>query len=377
MRKSVWRRLGNRGFTILEVLVSVGILSLILLMLVSLTNQTSATWRYTTAKAEQFRQARVAFENMTGKISQATLNTYWDYGYDSSGFPTRYERRSELRFSCGPATSLIGATGFGTRTTHSVFFHAPLGLVHPSYPDHHGLEGLLNVWGYYVELNSDADQRPAFLSKAVPLVPLRYRHRLMEFMQASELMSTYGYTSGLDGGLPASVSYQGSEWYRIPVNTSASLSRPIAENVIALIITPRLSKRDELELRAGSIETDFSPLSPRYLYDSALTMNAGQTRSDGRTNPKNQLPPLLQVTMVAIDEASAMRLRLVASSGDFFKVGAKFVDTTKYTGDLVVQPTGTADISLENTLISKRVNYRIFTTNIPIRAAKWSRDQIN
>jgi uncharacterized protein (TIGR02599 family) len=369
-------RSGRFAFTLVEVMVSTAVLVLILLILVSITNQVSATWRYTTAKSEQFRESRAAFETMTTKISQAMLNTYWDYGYDSSGLPVRYERRSELRFVSGVASSLLGGTT-PTRPTHAAFFHAPLGVVGPTSLQYQGLEGLLNVWGYYVELNSDSVLRPAFLSSAKPPVPLRHRFRLMEFMQPSEQLRTYGFTSGLDGVVPAATTYRGYGWFSDAVRNTPALSRPVAENIVALIITPRLSKRDEQEVKGTSVDNDTSPLAPRYSYDSALTMNAGQTKSDARTNPKNQLPPVVQVTMVAIDEISAARLNLTSSSGDVFKLNGKFVDTTKYTSDLIVQPDGAADVSLENHLISRKINYRIFTSNIPIRAAKWSRDQVN
>ena len=130
-------------------------------------------------------------------------------------------------------------------------------------------------------------------------------------------------------------------------------------------------------MKGGASEIDSSPLAPKYSYDSSLTKNDGQAGTDPRINPKNQLPPVLQITMVAIDETSAARLNLGTATGDIFKLKGKFADTTKYTGDLVVQPGGAADVSLENTLIGKKVNYRIFTTNVPIRAAKWSRDQVN
>jgi len=49
---------------------------LLLLILVSMTNAIRNTWSHTTAAAEQFRDAREAFESITRKLSQATLNTY-------------------------------------------------------------------------------------------------------------------------------------------------------------------------------------------------------------------------------------------------------------------------------------------------------------
>ena len=360
-----------KGFTLVEVLLSTAIIAVLILILVSITGQTSATWRYTTAKIEQFRESRDAFETITTKVSQATLNTYWDY--DNMTLPKRYERRSELRFISGPASSLLGnGPANTTRVTHCVFFHAPLGYADTG--TYKGLEGLLNVWGYYLELNSDKTTRPAFVNSMPSPPPERFRFRLMEFMQPSDQLLTYSYTSGSGaGGVAAAISYQGKDWFKTPVNNSAStLSRPVAENIIALIITPRLSKRDEQQFNNSS--PDYSPLSPDYSYDSSLTQNAGQSSTDPRTNPKNQLPPVVQITMVAIDETSAARLNLNSASGDIFSLSSKFSDTTKYTGDLKFQ---TGGASLENTLISMKVNYRIFTSNVPIRAAKWSRDQTN
>ncbi|MCE9611795.1 MAG: Verru_Chthon cassette protein C [Chthoniobacter sp.] len=367
----------HAGFTLVEVMVSTAILMLLLIILFAVTNQTSNSLRYTRGKIEQFREARAAFETITSKVSQATLNTYWDYGFDSSGLPSRYERRSELRFISGQQKDLLGTGTGGSRLSHAVFFHAPLGLVDAASPQYHGLEGLLNIWGYYVELNSDKNFRPAFINSAPVKPPERFRFRLMELMLPSERLSTYGYTTGISGGIPSAVSYQGKDWFRDAVSGTPAASRPVAENIVALIVTPRLSKRDEQEIKGSSTELDTSPLAPRYTYDSALTMNDGQTTSDPRTNPKNQLPPILQITMVAIDEVSAARLNLTATSGDVFKLSNKFADTSKYTKDLVINPTGAVDASLENALISKRVSYRVFTTNVPIRAAKWSRAQVN
>jgi len=368
-------------------MLSTAIISLILLVLVSVTSQTSSTWRYTTGKIEQFRESRAAFETITTKISQATLNTYWDY--DSPTLPTRYERRSELRFISGQASqgadALLGngsteSGGTSYRVTQCLFFHAPLGIADRA--DYKGLENLLNVWGYFVEFRDDKKLRPSFVTDATS--PPKFRFRLMEFMQPSENLPTYLYTSGLDGSKPKSAGYVDKTWFKTAVNASSSPSRPVAENIIALILTPRLSKSDELaynKANGGSSNPDISPLAPLYSFDSTKVKNSGVTVSDAKAlkqiNPKNQLPPVIQVTMVAIDEVSASRLRLDAGKSDIFKLSGKFTDTSKYTADLVVKPGAAADASLENTLIDKKVSYRFFTTNIPIRAAKWSREQVN
>ena len=94
-----------RAFTLIEVMVSTAVIGMLVLILATITNETSLIWRRTTAKAEQFREVRAAFEHMTTTLGQATLNTY--YAYDDPDAPRRYERRSELRFICGPTTELL------------------------------------------------------------------------------------------------------------------------------------------------------------------------------------------------------------------------------------------------------------------------------
>jgi uncharacterized protein (TIGR02599 family) len=156
------------GFTLVELLVSTALLTGLMLILVSILDQTQKTWRFTRTKVEQFSGARAAFESMTRRLSQATLNTYWAYEYpndDPSKTPTKYVRQSELRFLSWPMRSITtpalpppeGITG-EARATHGVFFHAPLGFVEEA--RFKGLVNLLNTWGYFVEFNSDATFRP-------------------------------------------------------------------------------------------------------------------------------------------------------------------------------------------------------------------------
>jgi len=379
-----------RGFTLVELTVSTAVIAGLILILATVVGQTNAIWRRTTGKIEEFQSARDAFDLITTRISEATLNTYWDY--NSTTAPTSYQRRSELRFFCGHASNLLGTfTGPNgtqmTRVTHCVFFHSLLGIVDGSQgaaganASYGGLTGLLNAWGYYVELNSDAANRPAFFATATNAPPLKYRFRLMEFRQSSEELSTYNYTSGMDPSVPgraAAIGYHGADWFQTPLNSTTPPCRVVADNIVALILMPRLSKEDEQALPAGmtSSNPDFSPLAPNYTYDSSQTSTPGQTVISPLTNPQGQLPPVLQVTLVAIDEASAVRLNLNANSANFFNVNGKFLQTTQYASDLSLSTLG-ATASLENTLVARKLNYRVFTTNVPIHAAKWSRDEVN
>ncbi len=328
----------SSAFSLVEVLVTVAVIVALLIIMVSMTDQAASTWRRTTGKIEEFREARDAFETLTTRISQATLNTYWDY--NSTTLPTAYERRSELRFISGPVSGYLGDGPNGTRVTHCVFFHALFGSVDGTQgaiganSAYHGLEGLLNVWGYFVELNSDDAFRPGFLNTAPNALPPKYRFRLMEFRQSSEQLATYNHTSGLDPNSSvkaAAIGYQGTDWYKAAANGSSAPCRVVAENIVSLIIVPRLSKADEQALPAGlgSSNPDYSPLAPNYAYDSSLTMNPGQPGPSALTNPKCQLPPVLQVTLVAIDEVSAARLNLTATSTDLFNVSNKFSSTAR------------------------------------------------
>ena len=338
------------AFTLIEVLVSVAIIVVMLGFLVGVMDQTTRVWANASAKVEQFREARTGFERVTSRLSQATLNTYWDY--DSPTKPTRYQRQSELRFITGKAQTLLGSVPSVARLTHAVFFNAPLGVTGNT--NYTGLENALNTVGFYMELADDTAQRPPFITTA--MIPARWRFRLMEFSQPTENFSLYQFTSG-----PGASTYTGKGWFDVDmsnVNTPA-LRRVVAENVIAFVITPRLSKAEEIPLQSN---VTHSPLAPNYGYDSTGTNAIAQL------NPRNQLPPVVQLTMVAIDEKSAAILGLSSSGdSDIFKISTLFSDTTKFAEDIT---------ALEQTLATKRVKYRIFTTNVQIRAAKWSREQI-
>lgn len=360
----------RRAFTLVELLVSVALLSVLMLVLVSITNATQQTWSYTTSRVEQFREARSAFESMTRRISQATLNTYWDY--DNEAAPTKYLRQSELRFISGNAEQLTnGAPGSTARPTHAIFFQAPLGFVDPDQNsgasrDLMLLPQLLNTWGFYVEFGDDANSRPPFVN-----TPKKYRFRLTEMMEPSETLSLYKYTSGLDpSGQPKNLTYTSRSWIIDPLSATTVSKRPIADNIMALVLLPKLTPSDQ---KQGNYAD--GALAPEYFYSSTGKDTNGGTLTtvgDPNLNPINQLPPVVQVTMVAVDETSYKRYQRDQNQPDLtsklFKTVGSTLDKTKdgYAKDLD---------TLQQTLTANKLTSRIFSTNVSIKAAKWSRSQ--
>ena len=185
-------------------------------------------------------------------------------------------------------------------------------------------------------------------------------------------MTTYLPTwAGKNGSTsPGAAQYN---WFKVPANANPAPVHVLSENIVALIIRPQLSKQDiEQQLK----ESKKTELTTDYIYDTRYDPVAAKGKfTDAALNPVNQLPPILQITMVAIDEQSATRLNLADGAEDVFGLKAKFTDPAEYDRDLLREANGGS--SLEDELIKKRVSYRIFSTNVPIRGAKWSRQQVN
>lgn len=330
------------------------IIALIALILSGMVNQASGLWNYTTSKIEQFHAAENAFEAISTRLSQATLNTYWDYQRNTAGEPQKYMRQSDLRFYSSDAETALGSDP--PKVSHCIFFTAPLGFVNN--PNYHPLENLLNAWGYYVEFDSDKESRPPFLSAAGALPPERLRYRLMEFMQPSEELELYNETTGSASAAMTT----STDWFTKPLAQKSPQSRSHlrAENVIAMILLPKLSVEDD---------ATGTKLAPNYTYDSSPGSSTGGGNPpplSGDLDQKNQLPPIVQVTLVAIDETSASRL--AAKNGTNppdFNISSLFKNAANYDQDLN---------TLQKTLASSRVNYRIFTADVAIRGARWSRN---
>jgi uncharacterized protein (TIGR02599 family) len=358
-----------QAFTLVELMVSMAVLSVVGVLILTMVSNVSSVTKRTRDQVESYQGARAGFEALTRTIAQATLNTYWDY-YDSTGkaandttyngTPARYGRQSELHFRSGPTDSLFRASNGGlTRPTHGIFFQIPGGITSNSTLK--PLNNTLNGIGFFLEFGDDEALRPSFLATETS-IPKRYRYRLLQMQQATENLQIYSSSNG-------------TAWFQDPlgfgsttVNAAARPANVLAENVIALAIIPRLSPAEDdpnnNTSRGASLVRD------DYNYDSRTAKSYSATSATGTTmsgTTLHQLPPLVEVIMVAIDETSAQRL--AAESGtnppdlgqkDLFKSISSIADVD-------------ADLDkLEKNLVDKKLNYRIYRSVVGIRGAKWS-----
>ncbi len=350
------------GFTLVEILVSLAVLAVLLLVSASVISQVQRTWSASAARVAQFREARVAFDIISKTLGQATLNTYLDYDNNYLSDPTairgatvQYTRKSELRFVSGPAATLVQGGGGegGVLPGQAVFFQAPLGVVRNSVNS--GLDSLLCGRGYFVQLTDDEAFRPSFVTNQ------RIRYRLMEFSPPAE--DNLIYTEVQDSSKAKSVgkwfAAAGADLQASETATTLGLTRPIADNIVLMLISPRT----EPIYGGASTGSSADPLAiaPDYWYDS-LSAPTGATQGN-----QHQVPPLVRLVLVAIDEPSAQRLEAQNGGSGMPDLlsdsGANFANARNMEDDLVTFTTY---------LVEKNVNFRVFSATIPILGSKWS-----
>ena len=338
------RKSSSDAFSIVEIMVAAVILMILLGIIFSITQMISQSWGKSTAKIEAFQGARAAFDTVSKQVSQATLNTYYDY-YDSDGktrgsygtntavfSPVRYGRAADLHFISGKAL-------VPNQVTHSLFFQAPVGYVNDT--NYTGMDSLLNGCGFYIAYDKD-NTIPGFVNTLPNKPAERYRYRLMQYLQPSQNLKVYDPSAASD-----------KDWFQKPLQNSDAPVSILTENVIALIILPKMSKVDE---ESAATSGKPSVLASNYEYDTKLVSGNGMTDS--------QLPPIVEVIVVAIDETSAQRF-CVGSSPPNFDVdpSSLFQKAEKLEEDLQ---------TLTGALASKRIGYRVFRSEVALRGAKWS-----
>ena len=238
------------------------------------------------------------------------MNSYYDYVDSSGNFiapaytatPASFARRSALDFVItGPQTPTLGGSPVAAfNQGNSIFFQAKLGQS-TTFP---GMDGLLNDVGFYVTYCKNPNL-PTFLQPYD-----KYRFRLMEYLQPSENLTAYSLDA--NGSL---------QWF---TNDLGANSFTIADNVIVVLFWPQVSQQ-------AMTKSGYVPLTTNYLYNSGVNV---QTTPQPAT--ANQEPPLIQVTLVAIDESTANRL-CVSSTPPTAVTGCLtglFQNTANYATDL-------------------------------------------
>jgi uncharacterized protein (TIGR02599 family) len=337
----------EKAFSLIEVLVSSAVIALLAGLLLGVVSHTQRSWGYAKGRLEEFKEASRAFDIMSRSLSESTLNVRMEY--DDPTNPTALVRRSDLRFLSGPNSRLFPGSAAASLPGMSVFFQSPSGF------STNATNGLLRntvaTRGYFLEYGPDTAVKPAFLDASIQSRGNRYR--LMELKEPTESLSVLAHGAGNSG-------YTNTDW------VTDSLLQPVtrrpahvlAENVVGMILLPKLP---DAQLSAPYTA---SSLAPDYVYDSSRT---NPRSSDPILNPHHQLPPVLQVTLIAVDEASALKFPAALSSLSNAMSGL-FSDSRAYSNDLA---------ALESYLVTRGISYRVFSTEVPIRGAKWSMSQTN
>lgn len=368
------------GFTMVELLLSVTILSILILMLTMTVSNVQKVVTRSQSQAEEFKEARQAFELMSRRLSQATLNGYWGYVYQDpkakDPVPLYYDRQSDLHYVSEKGSTLLPKAG---GNGHAVFFQALLGDTDPSSP--HGakiadLHDLLNCWGFYVSYGSDLDRRPQVLKDAhgLALNPERKRFRLMEFRQPPDESILFSKDFDINNKKTTTELYK---WFRGPFKdpskTTESYSVPLAENVLGVVITPYIYVTTA---DSKGVSTTDMRKKQSYEYDTRLFQWRSGTGQD-IISSKNQLPAMLELTVIATDERSYERLEQVYGvEGAANKVRGVFDGLLKLSTDFAPDPNNVQakqyDVDkIEERLQALKLNYKIFTTTVSLRASKW------
>lgn len=319
-------------------MVACAVLAVMLALISTAIRQMAGGIKTSTSKVDAFQSARTGFESLSRTLGVATLNTYWDY-FDSSRQPrsaanastfqpSTYGRQSDLHFLITnnfPAVSGLELIG------HSVFFQAPLGYF--TNASSANPPRSLNPCGFFVAYGNDPT-KPGLTELAA-----RPRFRLYQWLPSSDSLSVDSSTGRITT----------ADWV-----APTDGVRPLAENIIAFVVRVPATN-----------STGYSTNATNYGWDSHAAWSGGSQPAQ-----MHQLPPLVNVTMVAVEEAAVNRLAGSASSA---ASAASAMGIANLSTLFTTESSYDADLSaLEAALSSKNVPYRTFTTTVPLRGSRWS-----
>ena len=349
------------SFTLVEMLVAIAVLALLLTIIAAATQGTALAVHKASGKLSTYAAARSAFDTINAKLAQATLNTYMDYyatnasgvGYlqtnTTTFVPAIYGRASNLQFlvkqNVNPA---VGFNAVGTSTStgygQEIYFQCPDAYSTDS--AYQSAQGLLNACGYYVQYSSDSGFRPSIIASS------RWRYRLMQAIEPTESLQVLADAISDNTAWTANIANTG------PGATIAADAIPLADNVISMIVWPMLP---------AGLDATGTNLAPYFNYDSQLSPAPALTSGVvAQPVTAHQLPPIIQLTMLVIDEASAARIDTKSSTPPAVIESAlqgKFISANKYAADLA---------SVENSLSASHIGFEVLNTSVVMRESKWS-----
>jgi uncharacterized protein (TIGR02599 family) len=306
-------------------------------------SQMASAIKTSTSKVDAFQSARTSMESVSRTLGIATLNTYWDYYIPSEGSytnrgnsttaPSAYGRQSDLQFL---ATNLGGGLNEIDTVTHGLFFQAPIGYstntnaIQPP--------GCLNACGFFVAYGGDPGLATMLANNAkLSSITNKPRFRLYQWLRSADGLSVVPSTGVLDTGT----------WMGSTTNVSS-----LAENIVAFVVR---------------VPDTSATIATNYGWNSRTNWSSG---SPSQPTTMHQLPPLVEITMVAVEESAVNRLAGSASSSSdaasklgITGIGSLFSDSSQYDADLQQVTDG---------LSSKSVPYRVFTATVPLRESRWS-----
>jgi uncharacterized protein (TIGR02599 family) len=372
------------GFTLVEMIAAMAVALVLMGLILSMVTVMSKSWSHAAETVSTFEKARSAFETLTETLGQATCNSYWDY-VDANGnpqttsslnsenfIPVGYKRNSELHFISGPAGSLkITSLTSPTTQGEAIFFQANMGRTANS--TYKTLTSSLNSVGFFVQYWNDNALWPQFIQTATASTP-NYRYRLMEWLQPTDSNHIYDSTVGT---ATYNINWINTYFAPYPPGTSSQTAAlALADNIPLVVILPKLTPEDEMSLNSGNaLASPGTGLCPKYFYDSRAWMSSypggvsGQLGGNNLSDlERNQLPPLVDVVMIAVDEKNVIQLQKkygysATPPMELQVANGSFTDSTKLASDLQ---------TYENQLISYHINFRLFRSTVEIQAAKWS-----
>ncbi|WP_232289528.1 hypothetical protein [Verrucomicrobium spinosum] len=144
------------------------------------------------------------------------------------------------------------------------------------------------------------------------------------------------------------------QWFRADL---AESSQPLAENILAVIVQP------VWPLQSADTGADSSP-APKYIYDTRRHQWPDTTVLVEKS--RHQLPPVLRLTLIALDEKDWSNLNEPAwdaLAGKLQDLVNKtlFANAADYEEDVK---------KLVGALVERKLGFRIFSTAVQIPAAK-------